>query len=54
MVEEKKNILRQNAGLYAYYLNIYAMIYFKIKLLLEFRKNKNFCYIIVNVHPGLR
>jgi hypothetical protein len=29
------------------------MIDFKFKLQLKFRKNKNYCYMVVNFHTGL-
>ena len=45
--------MRHSTGLLAYYLNVYIMIYFKIKLQFKFRKNKIYSYIIVNFHVGL-
>jgi riboflavin transporter FmnP len=33
-------------------LNFFAVIYFIFNLKLKFRKNKNYCTVIVNLHTG--
>jgi hypothetical protein len=52
MVEMKKNYSKKKhrpLGI----LNVYVMMYWKIKLQLKFRKNNNYSYIIVNFHTRL-
>jgi hypothetical protein len=53
MVKVEEKYFRINTGLYAYYVNFYAMMWFKCTLQLKFKKHKNYSYIIVNFHTGL-
>jgi hypothetical protein len=51
--KNEEKLLQNNMDLQAYYLNVYAIIYFKFKLQLKLRNNKNYSNIVVNFHTGL-
>jgi hypothetical protein len=53
MVKVKEKYFNTKARPTGILLNVNAMIYFKFKLQLEFRNNKNYSYIIVNFHTVL-
>jgi hypothetical protein len=54
MITVKEKYLKTITGLLAYYLNFYAVIYFRFKLQFKFKKNKNYSTIIVNMRAGLQ